>query len=381
MTHSIELDQLLIDGFTRKFGAYYAQSAKREKQIALYNQDYVDWAHAHGFLAESAYAYGLNENNYKDYFSDYDYFRLFPLNDWTKIWINDKLTLKYMLVGTEYESFMPRYYYYNTFRGLRTCCDAPNKDKAATAEDFIQLLSDCGEFACKPNNGSTSTGFFRAYLDGNNVVMNGQRIPFSQVEDELKKYPNYLFTEYIRPSAEFAAYSPAIHTIRIVIVNESGYDPRIIGGYFRIPNKLSGDANYIILSDHADQYNVTVDLDFETGSYGNAKMIYLNRVQNTLVHPDSGAVIKGCVPNFDYLKETVLGIAKHFNTIEYMGFDIGVTEKGIRCMEINSHPGIKYMQIYRSLFSDPLTKEYYMKKKRAIDDMSCEEKNARNALR
>lgn len=30
-----------------------------------------------------------------------------------------------------------------------------------------------------------------------------------------------------------------------------------------------------------------------------------------------------------------------------MGFDIGVTDKGFKYMEINSHPEIDYLQMYR----------------------------------
>ena len=379
--YSVELSQLLKEGFSEKFGSYYAKLAEQEKQISCYDQKYVQWAHSHGFLAESAYAYELNESNYQNYLSDYDYYRIWPLNNWTKIWINDKLTLKYMLAGTEYDSFMPKYYYYNTPAGLKKCCDAPNQDVNPTIEEFIQLLSDCGEFACKPNNGTTSIGFFRAYIDGECVVINGKHIPFAFVEDELKKYPNYLFTEFIRPSKEFALYSPSIHTLRLVTLNEAGNTPRIIGGYLRIPNRLSGDANYIVLSNHEDQYNVFVEVDVDSGVYGNAKLTYIDRVVSTNVHPDSRVELCGVIPNYEELKETVLGIAKRFSTVEYMGFDIGVTEKGFRCMEINSHPGIKYMQIFKSLYSDPDTEQYFKGKIAAIEKLTDELKAKRNSIR
>ena len=76
-------------------------------------------------MAESVAAYGLRENKIADYLSDYDYYRIWPLNSWNRIWINDKLTLKYMLADTEYSDFMPKYYYYMTPKGLKKLLDAP----------------------------------------------------------------------------------------------------------------------------------------------------------------------------------------------------------------------------------------------------------------
>lgn len=378
--YSVELDQLLKAGFSKKFGSYYAQLAAQEHHIPCYDQEYVSWAHAHGFLAESAYAYGLNDGNWQCYLSDYDYYRIWPLNNWTKLWIDDKLTLKYMLAGTMFDSFMPKYYYYNTKSGLKKCCDAPNQSTNPTADEFIRTLTECGEFACKPNNGTTSIGFFRAYMDGDAVVLNGKRVPIFQVGEALKSFSNYIFTEYIRPCKEFSKYYPAIHTLRLVTVNEHGNTPRIIGGYLRIPSRLSGDANFIVLSNHTDQYNVFVELNVETGKYGNAKLTFVNGVKNTRVHPDSNIEISGVVPNYAELKQTVLGIARRFSTVEYMGFDIGVTEKGFRCMEINSHPGIKYMQIFHSLYEDPETAAYFRKKIAEIDAMSDAEREMRIGL-
>lgn len=65
-----------------------------------------------------------------------------------------------------------------------------------------------------------------------------------------------------------------------------------------------------------------------------------------------------------------MGVAKRFNTIEYMGFDIGITENGFKCMEINSHPGIGYMQLYKSLLADEFTEKYFKKKIKQIDLLS-----------
>ena len=52
-------------------------------------------------------------------------------------------------------------------------------------------------------------------------------------------------------------------------------------------------------------------------------------------------------------------ISKRFFNVELMGFDIGITQNGIKIMEINTHPGIKYMQVYEPLLENEINKMYF----------------------
>ena len=109
------IDGMLRAGFSKKMADYLHGLWKQEKESGLWAEEDLEWAHARGFLAESAVAYNLKEAEHiEDYLSDYEYYRIWPLNSWERIWINDKLTLKYMLAGTKYDRYMPKYFYYKT---------------------------------------------------------------------------------------------------------------------------------------------------------------------------------------------------------------------------------------------------------------------------
>ena len=379
--YSENLNEMLNDGCSRKFASYYLNLAKEEYNNPAYSNDFVRWAHSRGFLAESAAAYGISEDNCSSYLSDYDYYKIWPVNSWTRIWINDKMTLKYLLANTAYSDFMPKYYYYSTPKGLKKLLDAPNQNIAPSINEFTSVLASVGEFACKPCNGTTSLGFFRMSYDGKRYFINNKEINEEEIEQLLERYPNYIFTEYLRPCKQFEVYSPHIHTLRIVTVNETGNIPVIIGGYLRIPHKNSGEANYIIINrDTPDIFNIFIKVNFDTGEFGPGKKIYANRAVDIDCHPDNGYSLHGFIENYDTLKETVLGIATRFSTVELMGFDIGITDHGFKCMEINSHPGIKYMQIFAPFFSVPYLGEYFTKKIMEVDGLSDEEKIKRNMI-
>ena len=276
---------------------------------------------------------------------------------------------------------MPKYYYYTTPQGIKKLIDAPNNDVSPSIEEFRSVLASVGEFACKPCNGTTSIGFFRMSFDGKHYYVNDDILEEDAFASFLEKYPNYVFTEYLRPSSQFEIYSPHIHTLRIVTINKSGNDPIIIGGYLRIPNKLSGEANYIVIGkDNLEKFNIVVNVDFSSGAFGPGKITYADRAVITEKHPDNGMPLKGMIDNYEVLKETVLGIAKRFSTVEFMGFDIGITKDGFKCMEINSHPGIKYMQIFKPLLLNREIKQYFSDKIAEIDRMSGEEKMKRNSI-
>ena len=131
------LESLLADGFAERMAHEYLDTMADELASGLFDEDYLRWAHSEGYYAMSAYSYGLTPETVGDYISDYDFCKMWPLNDWQRIWINDKLTLKYMLAGTPADRFMPRYYYYTARSRL-----VPGPDCAAgpSLEGFVETL-------------------------------------------------------------------------------------------------------------------------------------------------------------------------------------------------------------------------------------------------
>ena len=55
-------------------------------------------------------------------------------------------------------------------------------------------------------------------------------------------------------------------------------------------------------------------------------------------------MIEGVIPNWDYVKSTVLGIAASMQQLEYLGFDLAITPDGIKLPEINRFPDYPRIQ-------------------------------------
>lgn len=360
---SEEVKKLQEEGFTERFGRLYLEHLEKEKKSGLFAEDLLTWAHEKGFFAETAKLCGLTEDNYQAYMTDYDYYKLWPFNNWTKLWVDDKLTLKQLTADPELEGFLPEYYYYSYEGRL-----IPQKEQPVSSEDhekdFLALLKEKKEFACKPCNGMRARGFFRlAYEDGAYTI-NRKEATEEEILLFLREHSNYIFTEYLRPSKEMAVFGDTIHTLRLVVINESGRNPKIIGGYMRLPNAKAGEINYIECEEKNDEhYNIFCDFDFEKGEIGQAKKTFSDHIEDLELHPDTGALIRGTkIKNYDQLLEKIKFICCKLSTLEYIGFDLGVTEDGVKCMEINTFPGTEYMQVFHPMYENETVKKFFTKK-------------------
>lgn len=378
---STNINDLLQDGFTTKFAKYYLNQAETYSRMDVFNEEHSKWALSRGFLADSACWYDLSEKNAESYLSDYDYYRIWPLNDWQRIWINDKLTLKYMLEGTEFSDIMPKYYFYTTKDKLLPLLDNHISNKYTDSySTFISLLKDKKEFACKPCNGDGGDGFTKLSFVDNCFYINENIVSEKEILEFVTNHPNYVFTEYLNPGGYLSELSPKIHTIRLITINPTGKNPTIIGGYLRIPSKFCGAANYSHLEDDdmLAGYNIFTNINANTGEFYDARLVYANRWDKIKTLDNNR--MTGLIENYSKLREIILGIANHFNAVEYLGFDLCISDKGFKCMEINSHSGIKYIQLFQSLYDNKDAESYFKQKIEMIDSLSQDAKISRNGI-
>lgn len=376
----ITLDGLLADGFTRRRAQEYLDILSWEESSGLFDPAYLSWAHARGFCAESACAYGLTEKNVGDYLSDYDYWKLWPLNGWQRIWINDKLTLNALLEGSDLERYIPTYFYYTKPGG--GLLPLAGSGYAPGTEGLLDCLRREGTFACKPCNGSTSAGFHHLEFRNDTFLVDGEEVTAHGIEDFVRTHPNYVITEFIRPEASLARVNPLIHTLRALVINPSGTDPAPTIAYLRFglgDGATGTGANYVAPTT-ADICSYNVEIDLTTGRYGNGRLVYANRVEEAPRHPVSGVLAEGTIPQWDDVLEMLRALSLKVGACEYLGFDACVTDKGPRIMEINSHTGVKYLQLFHPIWENRTLAAYYRDKLDAIDGLDDEGRLRRNAI-
>lgn len=339
-------------GFCGKWGISWLKGAIDEYRASELPVKDKIWALKRGFYPYRIAQYGLTDNNYKECLSDREYKRLYPLNVNYKKWIDDKLTMKYVLMP--FNEYMAKYYFH--IMSERNCrvmklMDCP-VEYSADYDGILNLLEEKGTLAGKPSGGTYGIGFCKLeYKDGKYYVNNEEKNPEKMVEF-FCSLDDYIFIEYVVMHQEIQRLNPgSLNTIRVMLINENGDNPFIASSFMRIGTKQSG------IVDNTAQGGMFCKVDVLTGRFYDGEKINNHIITPSPKHPDTGEVVEGIIPNWELVKGKLVEIAKYMPQLEWMGFDIAITENGFNIIEINSHQGLHRYHTYPKE-----VKDYFMRK-------------------
>jgi len=315
------------------FFSEYLTALKLNKSASLCQEL---WARKRGFKPYRLEQYGITASNHTRFISDLEYEYLGHINNKYRVWLEDKITIKYML--NSFSECMPAYYYLITLKNGKNriipLMDCPFNDEASY-DDIFRLVRKKKILALKPDEGTHGAGFFKFTYQDEKYYLNGRKVTKEQIIALLDDINNqYLITEFIRQHPSIAKiYSGSVNTARLIVFKKDGKKAEIGTGYMRFGTSETGGV------DNIGAGGIGADLDVQSGYYSNAIKINNNgNREQCLNHPDSGVLIEGYLPNWDDIVQTILKIAESLPEIEYMGFDVAFTESGVKLPEINRFP-------------------------------------------
>lgn len=369
--YELLLDKLQANGMDFGRARALVKRVRAAAQNGSFDTREAREALRHGFLPDKIDAFRLSEENYDQYLSDFDYHMMHPLNNHFRIWVNDKLTLKYVLSGTGFSHYMPDYYLYIENDGRYTyLMDLPDEYKGKN-DCILRLLSEKKILAMKPNHGEGGAGFIRLEMDGEGTVRaNGDIVPedlLGQFESQLN---GYIVTEYIRQCSQFANVWPGSEcSLRVIMAKRptsNKYEPATfdcIASYARFGGSTTGSVSNI------SQGGIAVPFDFDSGRFwdhGWSEGGGDRTNWNVTKHPDTGVAFKGMeIPRHEEVKDCIFSICQYISSLDYLGFDIMISEESVYVCEINTLPGYDFEQVALGpvMASDPGLSFYKSKKK------------------
>ncbi len=360
--------ELIRLGLDEKRAAFLV-SKFQDEDFGTVTDAEAEWALKRGFIPNRVAIYGLTEENYRSYLSDLDYFMMHPLNNHFRIWINDKLTTKYVLSGSDVAAYMPAYYLYIENDGQYTyLADAP--ESIAKDKDFIRnLLTLKGELVLKSNNGAGGAGFVHLELRGTEIYKNGKCISESDYEALLPKLNGYVITEYIHQHKELnSIYDGAEQVLRIIVCknvkkDKTGSDSfSTLAAYTRF-----GTAKCESIVNMPDGgIDVPYDENGVLRKYGIMLKKNCEDGNNLLTHhPNTNFRFEGYqLPNYAMVKEAVEKTCRYLSSLDWFGFDVIIADDGVKYTEINTLPDIDYAQYVSGPFLvTQEAKDFFAKKK------------------
>lgn len=365
--YELLLSLLRDEGMDFKWAKMFVKKLS-DDESAFPTDDHVkEWALSRGFYPGRVELYGLNEQNYTDFLPDYQYFMLHPLNHHFKIWVNDKLTLKYILDGEDTRDTMPRYYLYVENNGDYTyLMDAPDYIKRDS--DFIfNLLKDKGTLAAKPNSGTSGgRGFMKLEYRSGEIYCNNAPMSKADFDAAVSDFKNTIVTEYAYQHEDLSKIWPDSEcTLRVVMAKlphtDRYSDPEweCIISYARFGTSRSGGASNL------SSGGIGIGFDFENGRFKDYGIRYKRFCPDgewmCFEHPDTHVVWKSAaLPNWNIVREKIDRVCKRISSLDYLGLDIIITPTGLKFCEINTHPAADYEQILcKPILSNPRARSFF----------------------
>lgn len=341
-----------VSGFALEF---IKDSMKKELNKS-YPINEVKKAHKNGFLYENWKFSKIDDSNFKEYLSDLQYLRMHPINKKYSHWIDDKLTLKYMLAGNKnLRQVMPNYYWHIDEEGkLLPLLDLSESLKENNNYiNVLELLKVKKNLALKLFSGSLGEGFYKfSYVDSNYYI-NEKLFSEKEVLNFLKNLKGYLIVEFLKPNEFLAKFcKKTTNTIRYL---SGRLDNKIVllKGFIRFGTKKS---NFV------DNYNAGGVLCYfnEDGYFKNGHILNIDfSDSNILVHPDTKEVLKGTLPDFEKMKMIVEEIHNYLPQLKYCGIDFVYTDKNeYKILEINSLTSLDALQLEESILKSKYGKFY-----------------------
>lgn len=363
------VDLLKANGMEAKQAQIFTKKFQKDQNEYPCEDRVQEWAIKRGFFPSYVKAYGLSDVNCHDYLPHYVYFMLHPLNNHFRIWINDKLTMKYVLCGMQLQEYLPEYYLYIENDGSYTyLADAPSVEGLAGDRGFLwNLLNEKRCLALKPNNGASGYGFIKLQMENRKARLNGREISRDAFHQKMRQLKNYIVTEYVKQSDSLKMiWSNSECVLRVVMAKNPRKNPEDVPDwhcawcYATFGVASSGSVS----NETADA--VCVGFDFDTGRLFDAGSQWFdagggNRIYS---HPDSGFQWSGfCLPDWGKTCEVIMKTCMALSSLDWLGMDIIITQTGLKFCEINSFPSIFLAQrVFGPALADIRTRKFFEEK-------------------
>lgn len=301
---------------------------KDEPNIPL-NKESRYWAKKNGFLASSAFVYGVPKNNLSEWIDDRSYQRGHPYNGSFSKLIDDKTFLPVVFrknidllpkVILSLNSGRVEYAY-----GIITTKNDKETLLAAISQErklFAKRVGSSGGRDCYPIEEKSLDEFL------NNEARLGR----------------FLVTSSLLPAPYLESIAGrALSTLRVVFYKPKGADrPVIFKVIQRIPTYESG------FVDNCDAGGMACAVNLEDGRLGKA-IIYGSKSKSNgwhSLHPDTGHILEGqMIPSWRSKLKEINRALENLFFLNYGGLDIADTTEGMKVVEVNSLPTPKLTQL------------------------------------
>lgn len=294
-----------------------------------------------GFSVDEYVWYNLEKNDYKDYISEYERMQAREINGPYKFILDDKLIFE-EVVGKYVR--VPKNYAW-----IKNGSVYELHDSGINNSNIAESLKKFGTTVLKWNGRGGGEGTYVISWKDDAFDVNGERKDSETVEKLFDRHGEAILCEYMTQSS-FAAslYPHTTNTIRIVCAKKKGeHDARFITAIQRVGCQDS------IPVDNVSSGGLTLEINPETGELGEGIAKY-GRKDRVMVlfknHPDTDEPFVGKkIPDWNNLVKQIVDLTNKFPYLNFVAWDILLTEEGFCMIEGNASSGCGIFQMKKGV--------------------------------
>lgn len=311
----------------------------KAKQIPF---SYRVWAIIHGFSPTNAWFKRINNENRHLYYSDLAYYSHAPFNDSCYTKLISKGNFPYTF--KDFPQYIPKYYAELHANGIKFLEAWDNAIEKEGISSIVALLKKETVIALKKSNGRAGIGFMviRCDRDGNYSV-NRTSIDSEKLFQLLSSLDGYFVCEYIHQCSAFdKIWSKTAHTLRVQTSNVKNGKAEIVFAFLRYGSTLAGEAvSHVsapgIFTSVIDTHTGSTRITVNAGKRGQYEEVFF--------HPETKETFNVNVPNWNLISQQVLDMHDSIPNLRWLGWDIIVTDRGFKIIEINTFSGLNGAEV------------------------------------
>lgn len=287
-----------------------------------------------GFIGDQYALYDLSRRSKREYLSEFDWYRSRWINEPFDAMLNNKIVCNEIL---QHHVFVPRILFIkNKGRLVAHGETLP----VSSVRDTIPTLRQVGSVFMKPIAAGKGVGVRRLDMKGESFWIDRSPASEGQVVQLLEEEDGWFLSETIEQHHELASiHEPTSNTIRLITMRRPDGTVEIFFAVLRLGTSAS------IPVDNGSRGGLVARIDLESGTLSEARTLWSKDVFTD--HPDSGVLIRGAsVPMWDEVKRQVLDAVEAVPYLQFIAWDILVSEKGPCVIEANTSSGVNIIQIW-----------------------------------
>ena len=209
------------------------------------------------------------------------------------------------------------------------------EQEEVSVDTFKAFLIEKSKVIIKKYDGGGGKGVYRVIYSHEKFNVNNGLLSLEEFISYIRSLDNYLIMEHLE-QARYSnnIYAGTINSIRVITMK----DPKTGEVFIPIAVHKFGSKK-TEPADNVWRGGLTAQVDLETGILKKSALHHFKnkKIEWVEQHPDTKVKIEGTrIPNWDQVKRQVIEIAHSLDFLNYVGWDVVVTDNGIKIVEGNN---------------------------------------------